>query len=735
MPTGHVAALPRPELSPNVDGIDAGRLGYVIVDPPAPRSGLVERPDLVQRLVEADGAALTLIVASPGYGKSTLLTEWANGDERPFVWLAPAGHRRPVLTIPKTRRAKANSGELTDLIRSIRGRHTSFVAVLDDAHDVPDTVAESIEAALEEVPPGSTMALASRTEPALPTGRFRAHRLVHEIRTPQLAMGCAEATALMRLAGVEPAHDDVQTLVSRTEGWPAALYLATLALHEDPEGAVRFGGQHHLLADYVRGEILSALSAELLSFATRTSVLDELSGPSCDAALGEHHSALLLEQLARINPLLIPVDASHHTYRWHRLIAEVLRADLERFEPELGPAIRLRASRWFSVRGNTQRAIDQAAAAGAAELTGELLWQNILGYLTCGQNDLVAGWLRNFSRNRIATHVPLALSAALSALVTGNLGDAHHWSLAATATLERGNGDGSGIHDFTTGLAVIEAISGHAGSRRMSEVAREAAEVEPKDSPWRPLCYLLEGVGRYLQGEHDGADVVLAEGIRLSGGEAPVLTSVCLSQRAMIAIDREDWELAGESSDAALSIVEQCRLSAEPVCAIAFAAAAASRAHAGRIDEAKRNLRVGIDLLAALEDFAPWYDAQARILLAHASLWLADAVSARTLLAEASRFARRTSGATIFSGWFDRAWLCMDTLAESSLAGPSSLTIAELRILRFLPSHRSFREIAEQLGVSANTVKTQAHAIYRKLGAASRSEAVTQARVAGLLGQ
>jgi LuxR family transcriptional regulator, maltose regulon positive regulatory protein len=736
MPTGHVAALPRPELSPNGDGIDAGPLGYVIVEPPAPRSGFVARPNLVQRLVESGDAALTLIVAPPGYGKSTLLTQWDSRDARPFVWLAAAGHERGASTTPMPPWAKANSGDLAGLIRSFRDRHASFVAVLDDAHDAPDTATDSIEAALQEVPPGSTIALASRTEPALPTGRFRAHRLVHETRTPQLAMGRAEAAALMRLAGIEPASDVVQRLVSRTEGWPAALYLAALAMREDPEDAVGFGGQHHLLADYLTDEVLSALPAELLSFAMRTSVLDELSGPSCDAVLEEHGSALLLDHLARINPLLIPVDAAHHTYRWHRLMAEVLRAELERIEPELAGTIRLRASRWFSVRGNTRRAIDQAAAAGAAELTGRLLWQNILGYVSCGQNDLVTGWLGNFSRNRIATHAPLALSAALSALVAGNLGDAQHWSLAARATLERGNGGGGNrIREFTTGLAVIDAASGHAGIRRMSEVATEAVEVEPENSPWGPLCYLLQGVGRYLQGERDGADTVLAEGIRLSGHEAPAVTSLCLAQRAMIAIDREDWELGAEFSDAALRIIERCGLTAEPVCAIAFAAAAASRAHGGRIDEAKRNLRTGIDLLAALEDFAPWYDAQARILLAHASLWLADAVGARTLLAEASRFARRTTGATIFSGWFDRAWLCMDTLAESSLAGPSSLTIAELRILRFLPSHRSFREIAQQLGVSANTVKTQAHAIYRKLGAASRSEAVAQARVAGLLGQ
>ena len=182
-------------------------------------------------------------------------------------------------------------------------------------------------------------------------------------------------------------------------------------------------------------------------------------------------------------------------------------------------------------------------------------------------------------------------------------------------------------------------------------------------------------------------------------------------------------------------MIEQRGLADYPISALPFAASAASRAHHGRADEAKHDLRSSIDLLTVLGDYVPWYGAETRILLAHASLWLADVVGARTLLAEASSLARRTPGAVIFERWFEDAWSYMDALAETSLAGPSSLTIAELRILRFLPTHRSFREIAAQLGVSANTVKTQAHAVYRKLGAASRSEAVTRASDAGLLGQ
>ena len=229
--------------------------------------------------------------------------------------------------------------------------------------------------------------------------------------------------------------------------------------------------------------------------------------------------------------------------------------------------------------------------------------------------------------------------------------------------------------------------------------------------------------------------LLLDEGVDLSAAYAPTVTALCLAQAAMIAIEQRDWEAAAELTDRARQVIEDRGLAEDPILALAFAASAASRAHHGRADEAKQDLRRSIDLLTVLGDFAPWYGAQARILLAHASLWLADVVRARTLLAEASRLARKTPGAVIFERWFEEAWSYMDALAETSLAGPSSLTIAELRILRFLPSHRSFREIAGQLGVSANTVKTQAHAVYRKLGAASRSEAVAHALDAGLLGQ
>lgn len=673
--------------------------------------------------------AVALIVAPPGYGKSTLLADWADHDEREFVWLTPA--RGDLATIL---RSGVTDG-LGALVRRLRKRHDAFVLVVDDAQ-LGDAarLGELLEAALVELPAGSTIALSSRSEPELPLGRLRAHRLLCEIRIGDLAMNCMEAEALLCGAGLELGLDGIQTLVTRAEGWPAAMYLAATIGDGSSDGVDAFSGDHHLVCEYLRNELLDHLPDHLIEFAIRTSILDELTGPVCDAMLERRGSARTLRQLADQNALLLATDGAHHTYRWHNLMGEALRAELRQIEPELESSLRLRASGWYWSQGDTRRAIAQAAGARDASLTGELLWHEILSYVTRGRNDLVRGWLSNFSPEEIAEQPRLALSAAVSALMAGDSDQMHRWSRAAAASVARDDAVGGG-QSFATGLTVTDSIGGSGGVTRMAERALEAGHTEAQDSLWRPLCSLLAGVGRHLEGERTAAEFLLDEAIGLCGSGAPTLASLCLAQRAMIAIERSDWELAADLTDRASLMIAEWRLECHPLMALVFSAAAASRAHEGRADEAKRDLHRGVDLLASLTDFVPWYEAEARILLAHASLWLADVVRARTLLAEASRFARRTPGSVIFADWFDHAWAYMDKLAETSLAGPSSLTIAELRILRFLPSHRSFREIAAQLGVSANTVKTQAHAVYRKLGAASRSEAVAQAIEAGLLGQ
>lgn len=727
---------------------------------PAFRRGLVPRPGLVQRLTDADHARLALIAAPPGYGKSSLVGEWAQHDQRAFFRIALAGGEsdrgesagQAVLHAfeeagwiePPTRSAPARlapdevTEALTQLMRSIEPLGCSFVLVFEDAHLVgPAALRMVVGACLKDMPAGSTVAVVSRTEPALPIGRLRAHRELVEVRMSDLAMTPAEAASLLRNAGLELDFEEVRALLGRTEGWPAALYLAALSLRDGPDvGASkpRFRGDDYLLAEYLRDDVLYAVPPDLTDFLLRTSVLEELSGPVCDDVLVRRGSARALARLADLSQLLVPLDPAHGRFRWQGLFREALRTELRRLKPELELELQTRASAWYSQRGDTDQAIEHAIAAGDGDRTGEILWANILAYVAQGRNDQVQHWLSGFSPERIAESPSLALCAAHSALSAGDVAGAQRWTLATAAALERVSRPGRD-RTLSTGLAVIEALVARPDLSQMRAKVVRAHEGAADDSQWRPVLCLLRGVVEHLTGERAAARSLLEEGVELGAAVAPAVAGMCLAVDAMIAIELQDWGLAAELSDRARAMIDERGLSDDPLSALVFAASAAARAHDGRSDEAKRDLRTGVDHLTSLGDFIAWYGAEARILLGHASLWLADIVGARTLLAEASRLARRTPDAVIFERWFDEAWAYMDTLAEASLRGPSALTIAELRILRFLPSHRSFREIALQLGVSANTVKTQAHAVYRKLGAASRSEAVVRASEAGLLGQ
>lgn len=675
---------------------------------------LVARTQLTERLRAAASVPLVLLIAPAGYGKTTVLRQWAAQDARPFARVALTDeHDAP--------------GRLEAIAAAAFAQATGpSVLTLDDVHALraPASLA-ALTTLLDAIPDGSQLVLAGRTEPALPIGRLRAHRRLFELRTADLAMTQTEGAALLSGAGLALPPDAVATLVRRTEGWPAGLYLAALSVREQDDAAAAaagFGGDDRLVAEYLRDELLAGLPADARRFLVRTSILERLSGPLCDAVLATTGSGRMLTELAAATLLLIPLDRTGARYRCHRLLGDLLRSELRRTEPERRRALRRRASAWHAARGEVEPAIRHAVAAQAVDQAGALLWEHAARWIGDGRNAQVERWLGRFAPADIAASPPLALTAALSRFAAGERTAADHWARSASSALallaprdDRG--------PLPTDAALLRALTAH------GDVAQATAATGPT-ARWRALACLFDGVARQLAERPAEARTLLEEGARRAAVGAPLVQALCLSQLALVAIDEGDWHGGALLSMRAANRVRPTPLAGYPTAALVLAVAAAAHAQRGRVEEATRDAALATQLLDGLEDdFLPWYEAEARIALARAALRLSDVGRARRLLGEADRLIGGAPGARALRRWHDELRAQADVVND----GDWTLTTAELRVLQLLPTHLSYPDIARRLFVSPNTVKTHARAVYRKLAASSRAEAVGRARDAGLL--
>lgn len=698
---------------------------------PAPRAardrtpGIVRRPRLVAPLCDAYAPPLVLVVAPAGYGKTAMLQDWAEHDARPFAWLTlDERHDDP------SRLARAIARAVDRVRRP--GVHAPYVLVLDDAHVVERPAARQVLAStVDDLPPGATVALAARSQPTLPVARLRAQRTIVEIGPRELAMSRAEAVVLFRLAGVRLDGAAIDALVRRTEGWPVGLSLAALSLGKQPTATAvgRFGGRDRVVADYIRDEVLAKLEPEHLRFLRHTSILDTLTGPLCDAVLGRTRSASALGELAGAGAMLVPLDRVGDHFRHHRLLAETLQGELQRAEPDVERELHRRAGAWHRAHGDVDRALHHALAAGDVDVAGALVWDSVGPYLTNGRNAVLERWLDRFSAEQVAGDPGLCLAEAGRHLVRGQGHLAEHWVARAAAAAPTGRlPEGA--------LAVVRAAVARGGMEQMREDAAVAAALVDDDSPWRALCALLSGVAAHLGGARDSAAAQLEDAAHRAAVRAPNVHALCLAQLAVLALEVDDWEGAVEQVTRARAQIDRHGLADDASMAVVFAVSAVVRGHRGRIDDALGDAEHAARLQAQLTDFAPWYEIELRIMLARAALQLSDVNRARALLGQAARLLHRAPDAPVLEAWLRDAQEQVGAFTEAlSAEGPGPrLTSAELRILRYLPTHLSFREIAEQTFVSANTVKTQANAVYRKFDVSCRSEAVARAAHLGLLG-
>jgi len=699
------------------------------------------------------------VVAPPGYGKTTVLSQWAERNGQAFAWVSvDERDNDPKVLLSYVAEAlnavepidervfdalaspgSSVPGSVVPRLGSAFSSMTSRVAlVLDDVHTLRNRECrDALSVLADHVPAGSRLALAGRAEPPLRVARLRAEGRILEIGPGDLSLDPDEASMLLRGADVVIGQDDVAELYRRTEGWAAGLYLAALYLREGGPlagAAVSFGGDDRLVSEYVESEFLARISRQHRAFLTRTAVLERMSGALCEAVLDLPGSAATLAELARSNLLLVPLDRQGQWYRYHHLFRDMLLGELERLEPGLIPVLRERAAQWHERHGQPAEALGYWMRAGGAAPVGRLVGALAFPAYQQGRVATAERWFRWLKDHDASASQPAAavLAAMISAL-TGKAAEAEHWAKAAEqAATVASLPDGS--ESIEPWLALMRALLCRDGVEQMRADAELAAGTMAPGSFWQTSATLYLAMACLLTGDTSRAEALFQDAAAVGRPVgAAVGACVALAELSLLAIARKDWAAAGRQLSLAQSLADEANLTDYPPLTILHAAAARIALHEGDRPRALAELTSAQRLRPALTYAVPHLAAQARIELARCHLALLDTAAAWILHQEVTEIlARRPGLGTLLTQATDLE-AELSRARSSTTPGASALTAAELRLLPMLSTHLSMPEIAEELFLSRNTIKSQAISIYRKLGTSSRNQAVARSRELGLL--
>ncbi len=414
---------------------------------PPPRPGIVARPRLMRRLNEGMHGQLVLVSAPAGFGKTTLVGEWAGGCGRPVAWLSldkrdddPSRFLTYLVAALRTIAPDIGSGVmvalqspqsppiesiLTTIVNEISSVPDDFVIILDDYHVLdsrPDD--EALAFLLEHLPPRMHLVIATREDPRLPLARLRARGQLTELRAADLRFTPAEAAEFLKRAmDLDLSPDDVEALETRTEGWIAGLQMAAISLQGLPDAAsfIRsFTGSHRFVLDYLLEEVLQRQPAEVQAFLLRTSVLDRLCGPLCDAVLRSPAGSgdETLQAVDRANLFIIPLDDERRWYRYHHLFGDLLRRRLgQSLSPEEIAELHLRASEWYEHDGQLLEAFQQATAADDVERAERLIDSDRMDLHLRSVLTAILDWLASLPRSVLDARPRLLVRSATLALM------------------------------------------------------------------------------------------------------------------------------------------------------------------------------------------------------------------------------------------------------------------------------------------------------------------------------
>ncbi|MFI6558914.1 LuxR C-terminal-related transcriptional regulator [Streptomyces sp. NPDC050534] len=735
--------------------------------PPAQPPHLLSRPRLLRRL-DMVTEPVVVVSAPAGAGKTVLLTEWsrrpalrgqcvwlsldAHDNTPDRLWAGVLGalrHARPDLPAHLEGgewRVDAWLEELLPNLVTALGAAGPLTLILDGLESITDADAmRTLEDFLIRLPQGFRIVLSTRHIPGSPLPTLRARGLTAELDQRDLAFTPEEARAVLTaLLGSAPAPEISGALYEATEGWAAGLCLvgrtlARSANEADTAGCMARGRQ--AVTEYLATEVLHRLTTEQRRFLLRTSVLDELSVGPCRALAGAR-AGVLLRELARTVQLLVPVAVEPSAYRHHRALSLLLSDVLEAEASRTVESLHRSAAQWYSRQGHTTAAVrhwmlggDESAAV-ASVLDG---WEEAI---SAGHGAQVSHWLDLLPSRTVAADARLCVVAAMAALSEGAPEAARRWLDVARLrqTGRQTVGEGGTVSDAAAvAQAVACCLKGEVlTADRLGESA--VAGTLPLTS-WRALAGTARGAALLWTCRYEEAEALLGEATRDAHAAGHGLALVrALGLRSVCALLAGRHELARILSDEALEEVATLGLDRHFVSVPAYLGRAGLLLEEGLVEEAERVLA---DAEAALAGSprtegephmrALWHFTRSRLESARS-----DTDAARTFREAAERAAARCESPGILTDLLGRA--CEDavvagedTVVPPAVPRPQDLSLGERRVLRALCGSLTLREIASELYVSHNTVKTQVRAIFRKLDAHDRGEAVARARQCGVL--
>jgi LuxR family maltose regulon positive regulatory protein len=590
------------------------------------------------------------------------------------------------------------------------------------------------------VPAGSQIALVSRTATPDWLARTRSEGRLLELVRRDVAFSAGEVASFVRDQGLDLDDALVADLAARTEGWPVGLYLATRSLTEGrrlgelPVADARGLGADQSIRDYLRTQVLAPLDDDERSFLRRTSLFDAVTPELCDLVLGRDDSATVLAALNRRLQLVVPLDRAGTAYRYHHLLGEALAADLAEHEPAAVPGLHARSAPWYLRQGRIDDAIRHATASGDLVLTGQMVFSCLPLAIGIGSPDRLVRWLSPIPEGDIACERWLTLSACWLAIMLGDDTDGvTRWLMRAHQHAGPTWRVDAATDPYSAHVAVVTMIAGRGGIAETVDLASRAPQGLPPDSPFLAPAFFMATVAADFSGQEEDALRYYEQGLAIarSFGIASA-ESYLLSWRALGALRRHDTAAAIELGERIGALVREHHLERLATTAVALSVRALTLCAADRLEEAAGTLGTARRLTLLMRAIAPWFAVQGPVLQARCSIRLGDHEGARLLLAEGRAHVTDDLRGTWLVELADDTEALMRTVPERAHRA-TTLTPAEMRVLQFMPTHLTYPQVGEHLFLSANTVKTHALSIYRKLGVTSRDQAVLNARELGLL--